>query len=72
MRKYDNDALSRTAAVDAGKVVLSNLAWSVPIGQPNDVRKVNYTRVLSRIMSFPYRFACANVKRSLYLKQDPL
>ena len=37
--KQDNDALFRTAA--AGKVVLSKLAWYVPIVQPNDVRKVN-------------------------------
>ena len=38
-RKDDNDALFCTAA--AGKVVLSKLAWSVPIVQPCDVRKVN-------------------------------
>ena len=41
IRKDDNDALFRTAAVGAGKVVLSKLAWSVPIVQPNDVRKAN-------------------------------
>ena len=41
IRKDDNDALFRTAAAGAGKVVLSKLAWSVPIVQPNDVRKVN-------------------------------
>ena len=39
--KDDNDALLRNAAAGAGKVVLSKLAWSVPIVQPNDVRKVN-------------------------------
>ena len=38
IRKDDNDALFRTGA---GKVVLSKLAWSVPIVQQNDVRKVN-------------------------------
>ena len=44
--KDDNDALFRTAAAGAGKVVLSKLAWSVPIVQPNDVRKVNlYKRI---------------------------
>ena len=39
--KDDNDALFRTAAGGAKKVVLSKLAWSVSIVQPNDVRKVN-------------------------------
>ena len=34
-----NDALFRTAAAGTGKVVLSQLAWSVPIVQPNEVRK---------------------------------
>ena len=72
IRKDENDALFRTAAAGAGKVKLAKLAWSVPIGQPNNVRKVNYTRVLPRIMSFPYRFVCANVKHSLYLRQDLL
>ena len=37
IRKDDNDALFRTAAGGAGKVVLSELAWVVPIVQPNDV-----------------------------------
>ena len=41
IRKDDNDALFRTAADGAGKVVLSKLAWVVPIVQPNDVLKVN-------------------------------
>ena len=35
IRKDDNDALYRTAAVVAGDVVLSKYAWSVPIVQPN-------------------------------------
>ena len=41
IRKDDNDALFRTAAAGAGKVVLSKLAWVEPIVQPNDVLKVN-------------------------------
>ena len=41
IRKDDKDALFRTAVAGAGKVVLSKLAWSVPIVHPNDVRKVN-------------------------------
>ena len=41
IRKDDNDALFRTNAADAGKVLLSKLAWVVPIVQPNDVLKVN-------------------------------
>ena len=46
IRKDDNDALFRTAAAGAGNVLLSKLAWFVPIVQPNDVRKVNlYKRI---------------------------
>ena len=30
------------------------------------------TAVLPPMMSFSYRFVCVNLKRSLYLKQDPL
>ena len=41
IRKYDDDALFRIAAVDVGKIKLTKLTWSVPIVQPNDVRKVN-------------------------------
>ena len=37
IRKGDDDSLFRTAAAGVGKVVLSKLAWSVPIVQPNDV-----------------------------------
>ena len=45
--KDDNDALFRTATAGVGKV-LSKLAWSVPIVQPNDVRKVNqYKSIVS-------------------------
>ena len=32
IRKDDNDALFRIVAAGAGKVVLSKLVWSVPIG----------------------------------------
>ena len=41
IRKDEDDALIRIAATDVGKVKLTELAWSVPIVQPNDVRKVN-------------------------------
>ena len=37
-----------------GKVVLSKVAWSVPIVQPNDVRKVNlYKSIASNTFSVP-------------------
>ena len=48
IRKDDNDALFRTAAAGAWKVVLSKLAWSVPIVQPNDVRNVNLYKSICR------------------------
>ena len=41
IRKGDDDSLFRISAVGVAKVVLSKFAWSVPIVQPNDVRKVN-------------------------------
>ena len=47
IRKDYNDALFRTVAAGAGKVVLSKLAWSVPIVQPNDVRKVNINKSIA-------------------------
>ena len=59
IRKGDDDSLFRTAAAGVGKVVLSKLAWSVPIVQPNDVRKVNlYKSIASNNLiplSFPMR-----------------
>ena len=41
IHKDNNDALFHTAADGAGRVVLTKLAWSVSIVQPNDVCKVN-------------------------------
>ena len=71
--KGNDDALFRIAHAGVGKVVLSKLAWSVPIVQPNDVRKVNlYKSIASNNVIPPYRFVCVNVKCSLYLKQHLL
>ena len=48
IRKDDNDALFRTNAAGAGKVVLSKIAWSVPIVEPNDAKQVEmYKRIAS-------------------------
>ena len=48
IRKGDDDSLFRTVAAGVEKVVLTKLAWSVPIVQPNDVRKVNlYKSIVS-------------------------
>ena len=54
IRKDDNDA--HTAAAGAGKVVLSKLAWSVPIVQPNDVRKVNLYKSIASNNVIPVSF----------------
>ena len=68
IRKDDDDALFRIAAADVGKVKLTKLAWSVPIVQPNDVRKVNiYKSIPSNNV-----IVCVNVNRSLYPKQHLL
>ena len=56
IRKDDNDAIFRTAAAGAGKVVLSKLAWSVPIVQPNDVRKVNLDKSIAANNVIPVSF----------------
>ena len=56
IRKDDNDALFRTATVGAGKVVLSTLAWVVPIVQPNDVLKVNLYESIAANNTIPVEF----------------
>ena len=54
--KDDNDALFRTAAVVAGKVVLSKLAWSATIVQPSDVRKENLYKSIAANNVIPISF----------------
>ena len=56
IRKDDDDALFRTAAAGAGKVVLSKRAWVVPIVQPNDVLKVNLYRSIAANNTIPVGF----------------
>ena len=56
IRNGDNDALFRTAAAGVGKVVLSKLVWSVPIVQPNDVRKVNLYKSIASNNVIPVSF----------------
>ena len=56
IRKDDNDALFRTAAAGAGKVILSKLAWSVSIVQPKDVRKVNLYKSIAANNVIPASF----------------
>ena len=46
----------RTASAGAGKVVLSKLAWVVPIVQPNDVLKVNLYKSISSNKTIPVGF----------------
>ena len=55
-RKDDDDALFRAADVAAGKVVLSKLAWSIPIVQPNDVPKVNLYQSIAANNAIPASF----------------
>ena len=56
IRKDDNDALFRTAATGAGKVVVSKLAWVVPIVQPNDVLKINLYKSIAANSTIPVGF----------------
>ena len=56
IRKDHIDALFCTAAASAGEVVLSKLAWSVPIVQPNDVRKFNLYKSIASNNVIPVSF----------------
>ena len=56
IREDDNDALLRTAAAGARRVVLSKLAWSVPIVQPNDERKVSLYKSIAANNVIPVSF----------------
>ena len=57
MREDDDDALFLIAAADVGKVKLTKLAWSVPIVQPNDVRKVNLYKGITSNNGTPVSFS---------------
>ena len=56
IRKDDDDSLFRIAAAGVGKVVLSKLAWSVPVVQPNDVRRVNLYKNIASNNVIPVSF----------------
>ena len=56
IRKVDDDSLFRAVAAGAGKVVLSKLAWSVPIVQPNDVRRINLYKSVASNNVIPVSF----------------
>ena len=56
IRKDDDDALFRTAAAGVGKVKSSKIAWSVPIVQPKDVRKVNLYKSIASNNVIPLSF----------------
>ena len=56
IRKNGDDALFRTADAGVGKVKLSKLTWSVPIFQPNDVRKVNLYKSIGSNNVIPVSF----------------
>ena len=56
IRKGDDDSLFRIATAGVRKVVWPKLAWSVPIVQPNDVRKVNLYKNIASNNVFPVSF----------------
>ena len=56
IREGDDDSLFRIAAAGVGKVVLSKLAWSVPIVHPNDVRKLNLYKSIASNNVIPVSF----------------
>ena len=54
--KGDDNSLFRIAAAGVGKVVLSKLAWSVPIVQPNDVGRVSLYKSIASNIVIPVLF----------------
>ena len=56
IRKGDDDSLFRTAPAGVGKVILTKLAWSVPVVQPNDVRRVNLYKSVASNNVIPVSF----------------
>ena len=56
IHKGDDDSLFRIAAAGVGKVVLSKLAWFVPVVQPNDVRRVNLYKSIASNNVIPVSF----------------
>ena len=64
IRRDDYDALFRTTAAGVAKVKLSKIVWSVPIVQPNDVRKVNIYKIIASNNVIPVSYRI-NVKHSL-------
>ena len=56
IRKGVDDSLFRTAAAGVGKVVLSKLAWSVPVVQRNVVRRVNLYKSIASNNVIPVSF----------------
>ena len=56
IRIGDDDSLFRIAAAGVGIVVLSKLAWSVPVVQPNDVRRVNMYKSIASDNVIPISF----------------
>ena len=56
IRKGDDDRLFRIAAAGVVKVVLSKLAWSVPVVQPDDVRRVNLHKSIASNNVIPVSF----------------
>ena len=56
IRKVDNNAMFRTAAAGAGKVVMSKHAWVVAIVQRNDVLKVNLYKSIAANSTVPVGF----------------
>ena len=56
IRTGDDDALFRTAAAGVAKVKLTKPAGSVPVVQPNDVRKVNLYKSIASNNVIPVSF----------------
>ena len=51
VRKNDDDAIKRIAATEAGKVVLTKVAWVMPRVHPNDAKKFDlYKTIESKVV----------------------
>ena len=64
IRKDDNDDLFRTADASAGIEIKTKLTWSVPIVEPNDVRKVNLYKSIALNNVIPVSFCMRQCETS--------
>ena len=72
VRKSNDDAIFKIAAVDKGQVELTKVAWVMPHAHPNEVKMLVCTKALNQRLSWTPHFECVSVVllRSLRFQSD--